>query len=229
MYFDDLKLLLLERIRRRVHNGEVSERSLARLIGVSQPHMHNLLKGTRALTDEVADGMLYQLRISLLDLCDPRLLERHTAALAAGAPHSVALPVLRGRIGPGNSWPTEAEKHERLHVPVTAVTDMWQPVVCRLGEDELMLPLFAAGDFVLLDQSNTVRTRIVDDRLYLIKQGDTGLIRHVRRIGSTHYIYTASAQNRRAQWERLPEDEASLPHFIRAKATLIAPESCWPV
>jgi hypothetical protein len=33
-------------LRERVMNGEISERRLAQLTGISQPHMHNVLKGT---------------------------------------------------------------------------------------------------------------------------------------------------------------------------------------
>ena len=46
----------------------LTERGLAGLIGVSQPHMHNILKGIRKLSPVVADRILATLEISLLDL-----------------------------------------------------------------------------------------------------------------------------------------------------------------
>ncbi len=68
MYFETLRGRLLECIRKRVQNGEVTERRLAGLSGISQPHIHNLLKGARSLSPEVADRILRTLDMSVLDL-----------------------------------------------------------------------------------------------------------------------------------------------------------------
>ena len=48
---------------------EVDPRAdLARITGISQPHIHNVLKGKRLLSPEKADEVLRQLQIDLLDL-----------------------------------------------------------------------------------------------------------------------------------------------------------------
>jgi transcriptional regulator with XRE-family HTH domain len=54
-----------------VSSGELTERGLARISGVSQPHMHNVLKGKRFLSVEMSDEVLRQLRIDILDLVKP--------------------------------------------------------------------------------------------------------------------------------------------------------------
>lgn len=68
MYFETLQGRLLNSVRWRVQNGELTERRLAGLIGVSQPHMHNILKGARTLSPEKADRILRTLEMSVLDL-----------------------------------------------------------------------------------------------------------------------------------------------------------------
>jgi hypothetical protein len=80
MYFADLQASLLESLRTRVRNGQVTERGLARLVGVSQPHMHNVLKGTRFLSSELSDQILRCLNISVLDLVDRALLTQYMSA-----------------------------------------------------------------------------------------------------------------------------------------------------
>ena len=45
MTFQDARLRLLAYVRNQVRNGELTERGFARLIGISQPHAHNVLKG----------------------------------------------------------------------------------------------------------------------------------------------------------------------------------------
>jgi transcriptional regulator with XRE-family HTH domain len=71
MSFHLLQLRVIARVQERVRRGDVTERGLARLTGISQPHLHNILKGVRALSPQMADLILQQLHIDLLDLLDP--------------------------------------------------------------------------------------------------------------------------------------------------------------
>jgi hypothetical protein len=71
MNFSDFQERLRAHLRELVRRGEVTERGLARLTLVSQPHIHHVLKGKRALSPETADKILLQLRLDLLDLLEP--------------------------------------------------------------------------------------------------------------------------------------------------------------
>lgn len=71
MNFWELERRLLADIRERVRRGDLTERGLARLAGVSQPHIHNVLKGKRDLSIDTADAILSALGIDLADLLDP--------------------------------------------------------------------------------------------------------------------------------------------------------------
>ena len=68
MSFDRLNSNLLEYARDLVRNGDFTERGLARFLGISQPHAHNVLKGVRPLTPELFDTMLKRFGLDLLDL-----------------------------------------------------------------------------------------------------------------------------------------------------------------
>ena len=69
--FRELQLRLIALLRERVRSGEVSERGLARGIGVSQPHLHNVLKGKHFFSVMMADKILRHLHLDLLDLIGP--------------------------------------------------------------------------------------------------------------------------------------------------------------
>jgi transcriptional regulator with XRE-family HTH domain len=71
MDFQELRERLVTHLRNRVRSGELTERGLARVSGVSQPHIHNVLKGRRVLSLEMSDAILRQLHIDLLDLMKP--------------------------------------------------------------------------------------------------------------------------------------------------------------
>lgn len=62
----------------QVRNGQLTERGLARLVAMSQSHIHNVLKGARILTPDTADRILESLELSVLDF-----LEADEAAFAA--------------------------------------------------------------------------------------------------------------------------------------------------
>ena len=97
MYFETLQDRLLKSVRWRVENGELTERGLAGLVGISQPHMHNILKGARSLSPETADRILRALEMSVLDLF---LEETQTPGPDGGWEEEIALEVTSPR-GPG--------------------------------------------------------------------------------------------------------------------------------
>ncbi len=68
MNFDQLRVRLISHLRERIRNGEWTERSLARLSGTSQPHLHNVLKGVRILSTEMADRLMKTARLTVMDL-----------------------------------------------------------------------------------------------------------------------------------------------------------------
>jgi transcriptional regulator with XRE-family HTH domain len=71
MTFHDLQTRLLDELRRRIRSGEATERGLARIAGVSQPHLHNVLKGKRVLSVEKADEVLRRLDLDVLHFIRP--------------------------------------------------------------------------------------------------------------------------------------------------------------
>jgi hypothetical protein len=60
--------LVRAHVRTLVRNGQITERGLAARVRVSQTYLHRALKGTRAMTPDLADRLLYELETSLIDL-----------------------------------------------------------------------------------------------------------------------------------------------------------------
>ena len=71
MTFHELQQRLLDELRQRVRSGAATERGLARISGISQPHLHNVLKGKRLLSMDKADEVLRSLEIDILRLIHP--------------------------------------------------------------------------------------------------------------------------------------------------------------
>ncbi len=71
---------------------------MAVILGISQPQLHNVLKGARALQTPLADAFLAQFGITVVDLLTPsELAERENSAEFVSAAESVRLRLLRKR------------------------------------------------------------------------------------------------------------------------------------
>ena len=83
MTFLTLHARLIRMVQVRIRNGDITERGFARLTGISQPHIHHVLKGVRALSPEMSDRVLKGLGLTVLDLVDG---PAWSAALSAPLP-----------------------------------------------------------------------------------------------------------------------------------------------
>ena len=169
MYFGVLHQRLVEHIQCVVRSGRLTERRLARLTGVSQPHLHNVLKGTRLLSPQMADQVLQQLRMTVYDLPGSR------------EPDVAGIPVLRGTLGPGLDLPGGVES--RVTLPITFVAR--EPALMRLGRDPASEPLYQAGDWVLVDRAEAMRLRPDPEAHYAVSAPGGPGIRRVARDGES--------------------------------------------
>jgi plasmid maintenance system antidote protein VapI len=84
--FGALQRRLIRFVVNRIANGDFSERGLARVLRVSQPQLHKVLKGERKLTPELADKVLLCFGMTVVDLLDTSdLAERFGLAQATTA------------------------------------------------------------------------------------------------------------------------------------------------
>jgi hypothetical protein len=227
MFISELRDALTNHLREKVRNGVITERALARLIGMSQPHLHNVLKGTRTLGTEMIDRCLYQLRLSVLDLVErstmTAYLDRDQREIATYS----HLPLLAGRLGPVYPWPTEVDQQERIAVAEHQIRDMWHPVAARTAFDARMSATFSDGDFVVLDQSVRARLDFSEESLYVLKYESAGVIRRLRRVDDTVYVIADDVLNSPELWERLDGNDSQLLALVRARVTLITRDQEW--
>lgn len=84
--FADFHTRLIAHLRDKVRSGELTERGLARMTGISQPHIHNVLKGKKLFSVGVSDAILRELQLDLLDLVHPAELKRYALRLSLALP-----------------------------------------------------------------------------------------------------------------------------------------------
>jgi hypothetical protein len=130
VYLGELHARLVELAQRRVRAGEVTERGLARRCGMSQPHLHNVLKHIRALSNDAADRLMQALGVTIADLL--------WAGLGDAGGDLRAVPVVRNRLGPGADAALGVYRGT-MALAASLVAGLVDPVAARLAPD-LALP-----------------------------------------------------------------------------------------
>jgi hypothetical protein len=122
----------------------MSECGLARITGISQPHIHNVLKGSRLLSMDLADQMLRRLRMDLRDLLirEETGVEGERQPADAGQCRMVSL--LEGWIGREYPFPKTVSQ-DRYPFAGAAIHRLEDPVAAKMAPDILRPPLFSSG------------------------------------------------------------------------------------
>lgn len=110
--FEVLRARLISFVNGRIRNGDFSERGLARILGISQPQIHNVLKGARRLHPELADRLIRKFDMSVLDLLEAdelygEMLQRASTDVPAGPAVKMPAMAIGSHLPPKRFNPTQ--------------------------------------------------------------------------------------------------------------------------
>jgi plasmid maintenance system antidote protein VapI len=223
--FREAQSRLLDAIRQRIRNGDWTERGFAKLIGVSQPHVHNVLKGARALTTEISDLILTSTGQTILDLCTRAELERQLSH-PGGTPSRVYdIVFLNSPIGPGHPWPRGVEVLNRITLPASIHGPPEMLVAARLAPDPRMESLIEGNDLAVLNTSERVRESLTPDGLYAVSRGEECVLRQLRPGAGRLYLVAADSRHRPLDWEPLSLSPGGIAASLRGKAIWLGKET----
>ena len=199
MTFQDARLRLLAYVRNEVRNGELTERGLARLIGISQPHTHNVLKGARTLSPQVFDLALKYFHLSLLDLASMEEIEAQLQRRRSRQRVS-EVAFLAAPIGPGQSWPDTVNWRNSFPLPFPSAVVPAGLVMAKLVADRAMDLTLGSYDVALLNISER-RPLLFPRSLYVIERNGEALLRFIRSGARCHYLVTDADFDNPSVWE----------------------------
>ena len=223
MTFREAQLKLLAYVVDRIHNGELTERRFARLIGISQPHAHNVLKGARNLSPEIFDSVLKYFHLSMLDLApieevEANLKKRREPARVAEA------PFLDSPIGPGMPWPEGINWRRSYPLPFPTLRGQPGLIMAELANDPYMYETLAGADVALLDTSLRARSDMTPLGLYVVNRGGESVIRYIRSGAQGFYLVTDASLDSPALWEKLEIPASQFPTSIKARVRWVGRE-----
>jgi hypothetical protein len=185
--FEDLLGTLRETVRLRVQQGVITESGLARLTNISQPHLHNILKGKRLLTGELADRLLRQLHLSVGDLLPERTPEGHSA-----------ISFLDGFLGPGFPFPSSAHPHLRYPFPTLELRASRVPFFIEIRGN--VPPPFQERDLAMVDLDAQTRLEPLIGAWYAVSLGQEVNLRRVWVAGDSICLSEAFPVPGQAEW-----------------------------
>jgi len=221
--FREAQLKLLAYVVDRIHNGELTERGFARLLGISQPHVHNVLKGVRNLSPEIFDSILKYFNMSLLDLASVEEVEANLKKRKALGQVAEAA-FLDSPIGPGMPWPEGINWRRSYPLPFPALAIQAGLIMAELANDPYMYETLAGSDIALLDTSARARSDISPVDLYVVSRGGEALVRHIRPGGEGFYLVTDATLDTPALWEKLAIPANEFAGIVKARVRWIGRE-----
>ncbi len=227
MTFQDAQLKLLAYVRNQIRNGELTERGFARSVGISQPHVHNVLKGVRNLSPEFFDLALKYFHLDMVDLVPLPELEAHLRNRRMPQ-RSAEVPFLDGPVGPGMPWPARLSPRKKFQLPFPATAAPPNLVMASLIVD-LSMPSTAAHDVALLDTAPTAPSKLDPQSLFVIELGSNAskeaVLRYIRPGALHYYLATDLTLDIPADWEPLPLSASELATAIKARVRWIGSSS----
>ncbi len=215
MYIEELYQRLVEVARRKVRAGEVTERRLARLSNLSQPHMHHVLKNMRTLSAASADRLMRALGVTV-----PELYWRYPTDAEGGVR---AVPVMNARIGPG-SEAVFTSFRGYAPFPASLIHGLSQPVAARLAADLVMPKFFLANDLVLLDQNPQLRQKPDSASFWVVADGSGLRVRHVKLAGPRLYLGSRTTGQDPRNWQSIALQGRNILDIVRARIVWLSRE-----
>jgi hypothetical protein len=185
------------------------------MCGMSQPHMHNVLKGIRLLSTKSADRLMSALGIQAADL-----LWGVSSEADAGIR---AVPLVRNRIGPGTAGVLDVFRGN-IPMPGSLLKNLIEPVASYLAPDLVMPAALASNDLVLLDQNPVVRAAPAGSGVWIVAEGAGLRARYLRLAGARLLVGNEVTRGDPQQWLSIPLQGRNILEIVRAHIVWIGRE-----
>lgn len=222
--FERLLQRLVRRLGLLLSNGEYTERGLARLTGISQPHLHHILAGKRTLTPHVADSILANLGWAAGELFTEEEVDQVLLARRIGKENRRRIPVISGKIGPGSPWPDTGKVEEWLAVRSIPWQGVRRLFLAGLEPDPLLPFAQRAGEFALVAEDEELRLNVSEGCWHVLRWGGAGLVRRIRMEMGCLWILGQGSLDEPAGPQVIPLEGQSLLSVIRGRLLWAGPD-----
>jgi transcriptional regulator with XRE-family HTH domain len=178
---EKLRTLLKERIALGT-----TQRQVAEALGIEQAHVSRFLNGRGNFHLSTLNQVLRFLDLDVEDLIPVEEMVRRVPTLDYANSDYTDVPVLKGKLGPGQPFPVEGKIGGYRAFLRSFVGEFQRPVLMHVGaKEEAMIPAIQPSDLVLLDTSPAKRKAPRLDRIYAVALENGSGLRHCGLAGSS--------------------------------------------
>jgi len=199
MNFHHLQENLRRKLVERITDGKLTALGLARQTGFAQPHITNFLNRKRLLSVEAMDRVLVVQRISVLDLLDPREVNRRSSNLPMGEGNFENVMLVKSSVAANE--PVIVKEHvrqilkfkknflRRLRPSSKSRRDRWRRFVLIKVDSQdgmSMYPRLMPRATVLIDRHyNSLEPyRKQEQNMYAVRLNEGATVRYVELSGN---------------------------------------------
>ncbi len=176
---------LRELLKEKVALG-ATQKQIAETLGIEQAHVSRFLNGRGNFRIPTLNQLLRFLQIDIEDLVPVEEMIRRVPMLDYSNSDYADVPVLKGRLGPGQPFPVEGRIAGYRAFLRSYVSKFHHPMMIAVGpKEEAMIPSIQPLDSVLLDMSPVKRKAPHLDRVYAVSLENGSGLRHCNVTGDS--------------------------------------------
>ena len=185
---EKLRALLKERVALGA-----TQKQIAEALGIEQAHVSRFLNSRSNFRLTMLNQLLLFLGIDIEDLIPVEEMLRRVPRLDYADSDYADIPLLKGKLGPGQPFPVEGRIAGYRAFLRTFVTEFHRPLLVPLGpKEEAMAPTIQPHDLVMLDTDPARRKAPQLDRIYAVSLESGSGLRHCGLVGNSLVLVAGS-------------------------------------
>ena len=163
-----------------------TQKQIAEMLGIEQAHVSRFLNGRGNFKLPTLNQLLRFLQIDIEDLVPMEEMIRRVPTLDYANSDYADVPVLKGRLGPGQPFPVEVRISGYRAFLRSFSGKFHHPMLIAVGsKEEAMIPSIQPSDLVLLDTKPAKRKAPHLDSVYALSLGNGSGLRHCGLAGNS--------------------------------------------
>ena len=215
---------LRELLKERIALG-ATQKQVAEALGMEQAHVSRFLNGRGNFHLATLNQLLRFLQLDVEDLVPVEEMIRRVPTLDYSNSDYCDVPLLKGKLGPGQPFPVEGRIASYRAFLRSFVRPFHRPVLAVVGaKEDAMVPAVQPRDLVLLDTSAAKRKEPLLDRIYAVAFDNGSGIRHCGRAGSSVVLVGENLRGAQGGPREISLDSVDILSVIRGEVVWIGRE-----
>ncbi|MBI4459709.1 MAG: helix-turn-helix domain-containing protein [Acidobacteria bacterium] len=215
---------LRELLKEKIALG-TTQKQVAEALAIEQAHVSRFLSRRGNFRLPTLNQLLRYLQVELEDLVPVEELIRRAPRLDYSDSDYADVPMLKGKLGPGQPFPVEGKISGYRAFLRGFVSEFHRPVLVTVGaREEAMIPSIQPLDLVLLDTDPAKRKAPRLNRMYAVSlEGGSGL-RHCSVAGNSLLLIPENPRWREGHPTEIRLEEIDILSIVRGEVVWIGRE-----